>query len=789
MRIPLIVLILLTNVFALEVMINSGIESKKRYSVLHIKSEEKFNCKELKDGFGETTEVICLFSKIPSNKFSKSENMFFKIFSESTQNGFVVRIRPKHKIHLYPKMYDIKGDAANTIEQAQYDYEWNIIGFEENIPYLQEEEKPKSSINFPISIPYEYPRVGAVDVVKRPLFFEEGRDVPLYLKAKNFMENEQYEEAIYEIDGILEGFENTIFKRELLLNKLRALHKIATKDDFDDIVELAKVWVKNYPSDDHVAEVLLILADTYANMGFSTESKYYFDRIFLEHEGEKFEKLAKVYDGDQYMQKGNTQKALDRYKEALDETQDIEIASIAATRLGEQYLQRDNPELASEYYKKVVLANPEFMLKNKDETFELVKTLFEKEQYEVALMLVRLLFDNTARSDEDYSDILRYRGMLEDEAGNIGEALDFYERFLAEFSLSRFRDEVQERLDRLKFASDEDNISRRVEHLDYLMDEYSNSPLSNEAFLKKVEILFEDGNYSEVLNISKQSKKAEDNITVDIDNYIKRSAQNIAKEHIKEDNCKESMTYVLEYNLSEPFGFDRELYSCAFNYAFYDFAKEVAKRNLDNLEDKNFEEKIFWLKAKEESAFKNRECDVVMKLIDDIISLGAEDVSYLNYHAFECSKIVGDEDMMVEYASRIKEQSPKDLRNLSVFKEMVQAALKRNDNLMAINYSEMIMEIQNDKNSTLHTPWVEFTAIDAYSRAGKEDRAIEISKELLEKDISGENRIRALYLQGTMSQKLGDINQSRAAFQRCVDQNTTSPWKNLCADGLKIVDF
>ena len=53
---------------------------------------------------------------------------------------------------------------------------------------------------------------------------------------------------------------------------------------YEEIVELSKVFLREYSANDNIAEVLSIISRAYAKLGQSANADYFFDRLFDEHE-------------------------------------------------------------------------------------------------------------------------------------------------------------------------------------------------------------------------------------------------------------------------------------------------------------------------------------------------------------------------------------------------------------------------------------------------------------------------------------------------------------------------
>lgn len=104
----ILLLLLYTTIFALEISIQGAKENFKDYSTLHIKDQDKFLCQEIKDDFDSVVQIICAFTKSPNQKIQKIQNNFFEIDTQTKQKTFFVIIKPFAKMKLLPMVFDLK---------------------------------------------------------------------------------------------------------------------------------------------------------------------------------------------------------------------------------------------------------------------------------------------------------------------------------------------------------------------------------------------------------------------------------------------------------------------------------------------------------------------------------------------------------------------------------------------------------------------------------------------------------------------------------------------------------
>lgn len=785
----LFLLFLTLPVFALEVMITTAEEERKMYSIMHLSHEEPFVCKTDVDHFGKTNEIVCTFEKRPTNRFTRSENLFFKITSDIRGGNFNVRITPKKKVKLFPLNHDLKRAPTIETKEAQISNYWQIIGYEDKIPFLNPQQS--TGINFPISIETHHaPAIGALDIGKHPLVFDEARDIPEYLRAKQMMEDENYFQALFSIDDILKNYPDSIFTKELHLFKIRALYNMKeNKERWDDIVELGKAWIKQYPADEHVTEVLVILADTYGKMGFQNESRYYFDRIFTEHEGEKFEKMAKIVLANHQYAKGDTARALKLYEEALTETRDLDIASLAASNLAEKLLEKKKVGEAVSLYEKVFDANPHYFLKDTEVTYELAQTIAAEGNYDFPARLARAVLTKTNSTDDLYEALIRDIGIWEDEAGHMRRAYTFYSRYTDEFFKGKFYPEVKERLDRLMFAMDEDNSTKRMQQFDYIMEEYPAGDLAKRALEEKIKLLYEQKKYESVLQFEDQIKSSEDNTTKEEDkNYIYDSALALAQKAVDEQDCKSALRYMIDYELTLDSQNDMFMFDCAYNSALYDVASTFTSRHLN---EKEPVARLAWMRKHLSILLYENKHMQVLNLGKDILAMAqmlkTDEYNDVVYDMFNAAAQLERKEQMVDLASQIESEFPGSQNNIAPYKKIVQLALNDKDDVMTATYAKKIMDIQDDKEIGIESPWVEFIYMETMIRLKKDEDAIATADRLMNMELEEKDKAKTLYWQGFLYQKTDKSADAQASYETCSQIEAQTPWVKLCKDALKLM--
>ena len=225
----------------LDVTINYGKEAKEHFSVLNIIHKEPLSCSENKNTQDEVTYIVCTLERTPVASFSPTETLFFRFWSRVIDGRFYLYVEPKHKIKLFATPSDLKKHNLITKEQPSKSLSWQIIGYKNEIPFLNDytnQDKPRG-LNFPIKIIKNKELFfNDIDINRGPLYYDEGEDFVTYSQIKTLMNNQNYIEAVKLIDETLIGYPKTIFAKDLLLFRLRALESFDSVENSDMIVDM-----------------------------------------------------------------------------------------------------------------------------------------------------------------------------------------------------------------------------------------------------------------------------------------------------------------------------------------------------------------------------------------------------------------------------------------------------------------------------------------------------------------------------------------------------------------------
>jgi len=787
MRYILLLLFSTLSLYSLELRVSSGSEGSGEYSILYIDHKDRFSCKELKDTYDKTIEVLCVIKNGGKITFSKSETKFFKIYGEMKGEDILIHIFPKTKVLLKPIIHDFKYGNEVIKEDSRLSKIWEIVGYERDFPLLKKTEK--RGINFPISIDTEkLPYISALDSLKNPLVYEEGKDVPLYLRAKQLYETKEYSQAIYTIDDIMTEFPDTIFKKELLLYRIRAMDKTVEKDDMDDLVELAKSWIKTYSADEGVSEVLLILANAYSEMGFFNEARYYFDRLFFEHKGDKYEKLAKIYLGDQFYIRGDINKAIGLYNEALLETKDIDVASLAAAKIGERSLDNGKTKDGGEYYLKILNANPDFYKSDIKGTKEICEKLADKKEYIAAAKICSILSGVLDPKELEYDKNLKAVAIWFDTGGDKEMAFILYNKYLDELENGISRGEVKERLDSLAISLDEQNQTKRLEKLQEVITKYPESEAYKGAIIAKAEILYKEQRYEEVLLMEDELKVVDENGST-AQEIIDICAKALVEDSLSKGSCDKALNLLKEHNITVEGRFDNDLYWCYFEASYFQQCFNIGEKNIRSGDLAN---RVGWMYKTAKCAKEIGKPVIVDDLSKDILDISKtlkidkyDDILYDRFYTLmQRGKV---EDGLLS-AIEIEARFAKNKENFGVYRAVVNYANEIKNDTLLIQYTNKIFDLQKALGVKDESPYVDFLFVQSSIKNNQNKEALKRLDQILDFGIKDEERARAHYMKGNILQLEKNTLEAKMSYEACSKIDINSPWVNLCKDALKLLE-
>ncbi|WP_297813977.1 flagellar functional protein [uncultured Helicobacter sp.] len=784
-----LVLFIANSIFGLEFYINSGREENSNFAVLSLLNNIPFSCMEFYNRESEVSEIVCKFDSSLLSRFQRSETLFFSISPENFEDnaqGFFLKIKPKSgkKIKLYNTEFSLISGKSIPQEHNEKSKRWQILGYENKIPFLN--DQPSNGLNFPIVFKNDLPRIGVLDVQMRPMNNEVGVDKDYFLRIQFLIAEESYTEALSAVDEMLGLYPNTIFKRDVLYFKIVALDGLGKEENYEDTMLLAKAWLEAYPTDIHVPQALFILAKTYAKMNFFEEAKYYYDRLFNEHKGDKYELLARLDYGDNLYIRGDRKVVLTMYESTLNETTDLDIASLASILLGDYYRKADNKVEAEKYLKNVLDANKNYFLKDIPKYYNMLQGWADSGIYDVPSQVAEVMFETLEDKDNPlYLPLLKSLAIWFDKAGNLKKAHQYYQLLLKETESDAERREIQNLDDSLLLNYNEDNATKRLEHYDYVLQNYQGKEEAKKALEKKAQTLYELGNYQEIFAIREElEQELGENHTILLD-----ALSALIRNSLKAENCKEVAYYGSLYGEKIPLHSRERLQvvDCLRENGQYSVAQKIAQIESQNaktpMEKEDWIYRLAWVQYEMQDYPK--------------AALAARDtLSLLSNPAYNDSAWVlfmslskqGRNDEAFKILPILEDKLKEDNKMIEVYKEILQNALSNKDDTAIKVYANKLIALQKQHKRFEYSPWVELGMVESLNREGKFQESLDLLKEAQTHISNGNEQIQIYYLQGYLNDKLGNKNAAIESYSQCESVQVESLWKNLCIDAKRLLE-
>jgi tetratricopeptide (TPR) repeat protein len=773
------------NLYALEVSLTGAQENFQPYSTLHLKDSNQFLCQEIKSDLDVVEKIVCAFSKQPTKKFKKLENDFFSITSQIKKKTFFIIITPYHRIKLYPMLFDLSKDDTVFEVDAKLSNHWMIIGYKEKIPYINKEKKSDVAINFPFTLSSDkLPFVGGLDMKGNPVYIKKVKDVSNYIKIKKYYSEKKYEQCLELLNEVVENYPDSLFRGELLYYKIKVYMKLK---DYDNTIEVAKIYLREFSADENIAEVLSLDAKAYAMIGMSVDADYFFDRLFTEHADSVFAEWGYIYNGEMLESSGGTRKALELYKKALVETNDIDVASTAAYKLGKYYISNSKSKEASKYIMKVIKAKPGFFYKDLATSMDMMYSFSDIGDYTTAAAIAKALLDEIGKDHDEYENLLKDRGIWLAKTDNKQEALKALDKYLETYKYGTFEEEIKVAKDSLFFDLSDENSTVKLERYNDLIIKYKNDTIGDKALYEKAKLLLENKMYSDVLGLKDYIYQLDESLYPDTKAIVKQAAIGVMKEALKVRECQEVLNISKNYKISLSAKWDNGIYECSMKGANFLLAKKIASRHLKS---KDINERKKWLYRYIKVDFATGNYSEVVEASKELISLIEDDKNsiYLDVYRvlFDTYQRLEKNDKMIDAIAKVEKIYGVDYKDIERYVAVVNIGSELKDDNLVIKYGEEVMKIQKSSSSTAQSPFVEFALYQAYINKDNNDKALDVIKSLDNVELTPSQRARQKYLLGAVYSKLWQEENARKAYDEAIKADPSSAWAKLAKDAKDI---
>lgn len=769
------------NLFALEISIDSAKENFQNYSILDITDKDKFACEEQLDDFHVVTKIICAFSKKPSEALRKIQNDFFEIDTIIQDKEFFIIIKPFKKIKLYPIVFDLTKDPSVYSANVERSIHWMIIGFIDTIPLIKDDSDKEKGINFPFYLTKDtLPYVGSLDLKDNPVHIKRVNDVSGYLDIKKFYKEKKYEEAISKIDELLEEYPDSLFKAELLFYKIKIYSKL---NDYDNVIEKSKLYLREYSSDENVPEVLALTARAYSKIGLDSDANYFFDRLYTEHENSEFTNWGYIYNGEMLEESGGIKQALIYYSKALNQTKKVEIAVTAAFKLAKYYIEYSKIDQANEYLMKIVNAQPSFFMAHRKEAVLMLESLIDYGSYDVAAAIAKTMLDRMKISDDAYEDLLKDRAIWLTKTDHKLQALQALNDYLKEYKYGNYEDIIKTAKDALFFDTNDMNMSAKLSKYNNLIDEYPNDSIGNRAIYEKAKLLLENKMYSDVLGFKDSLLALDREKYNNVEDMIKEAAIGRMKQSLEQEECSHVLTISNEYNITLSNEWDDGVYKCAMKGGDFILSKSIAEKNLKS---KNLEFRKKWLYRYIKVDFATGNYSDVIDASKDLIALitDEKDSKYKDIYRilFDTYDRLEKRDELLKYITKIESIFGISYKDIERYVAVVTVGVDKKDDNIVIKYATYVMQMQTKSSSYAQSPFIEFTLYQAYINTEDFNKALFVIKSLDTVKLNQTNRARQQYLLGSVYTKLWRDEEAQQAYNAAIKAEPTSAWAKLAQD-------
>ncbi|MDD5211723.1 MAG: tetratricopeptide repeat protein [Sulfuricurvum sp.] len=771
---------------ALDLSIQSGKEGSKPYSILHIRDTSSFVCQENRNDFDEIIRIECPIQKASSTSFPPINNTHFTVQYQKTNSGYTIVITPKTKIALYSDGFDLRKDPQMYVSTEKPTKHWSMIGYSGKIPMLEVQNENPNALNLPIRSAKEtYPYVGGLDLKGNPIAMKRVQDVTDYMELKKAYKNEDYSKTLSLAKKTLEKYPNTIFKNELLLYQIRALHFMG---DNEQLLPLSKQFIRQYSNDSGIAEVLAYAGDSYAKIGQGADSEYFFNRLFTEHENSPFATEGMFLKAQQLEGSGKPKSAAAYYKIVLQKTKDIELASSAAFKLANMKIAFGHLDEAKEYVEKIVRANPNYFSKMRKQSEIMINTYAENKDQKTAAKITLCLMDKSIKKSDEHQQLLKNLGLLYASAGEKDKALKRFDEYLKMYPYGAGYEEVKRAKDGLFFEKTEPKGEAGIKKYNDLIDHYGNDPVGQKALYKKAQLLLKEEKYQEVLAIENDLYRLNSKEFPEASGIIGKSAIALTKKKLEALQCSEAMTLHKMYRIKLEPQWDGLTFDCALRMGNFPVAKKIAT---PHLKASTIAERELWLTRMTKVYFELGEYKEALRSGKEAVALLEAQknpkLSDVYRTLFDTAQRMGDDVRMIEYIKGCESTFGTDFKDIERYTQMVSVGLRQKDDLLVQNYANRVMTLQNRTKTYTQSPFIEFTFAQSLMNQEKNNDALKILESLTPRKLNTQQRSRQQYLIGSLAMKLDKTAQAKAAFSASIKIDAKSAWGKLAKDALRLL--
>lgn len=792
----LLLFILSANfLFSFDIILNSTREKTIDYAILHIFNNSSFSCKKKIINI-KHYKYICTINTQNNLKIKSKKTKFAVINIKNRKNKTDIIIYPTYKVKIYKtsKPLYLTKEVNNVLyKKANH---WIFIFYKNK---FFEQQNKQQGLNFPIYFSKNtMPSIGALDLNEVPInYINNSKDIESYLSIKNDFNAKRYDFVILEINKTIKKYPHSIFMDDFLLYKIRAINKILNdksiisqdnKDtNYNNIINIGKKWIKSFPSNPNISEVLYYIATAYQNIGQNSNAQYFYDILITEHPNSKWTKLGIIFFANNLYNNNHKVKAIKLYKDVLYSTKNLNIASIAAFKLANIYLKEKKYTLAKEYYKKIIDANPMFLLQNSQKAYDLALKLKNHKFYHISINLLKDILKKNQNNTDIEEKTIKSLGDTYAQINDYNNAKKYYTLYISKYKYGNYIDQVKKSLDFLFFDSKETNSSKLIAYYNVLIKKYPSGKIYQKASLLKAKVLIKEKQYQKAITLLKHFQPNQSNIKLK-QKLFKKAIKDLIIQNLKQENCSNAVELLKEYNIKLNQNI-KQLTKCYISTFDYQDAQLLTNKQLKR-KDIPLKEKFFWLNRLADILEKTKNFKKLEQISKDIISIG-QTYNFKNYqkalyYQFEAEFGLKQYNKAISTSLSIEKIFKNNFKNISVYNKMVQYAKNIDNDTMIIKYATKIIELQKYYKSYLLSPTIDLTLVSSLEKTGNFNKGIDVLKKLLQRRNSKQYQARILYQLGDLYLKQGNKAKAKNIFKRCSIIKNEKNWSNLCKESLTL---
>lgn len=789
MRYVIFFLFFCVSLHAFTLSINAGKHHGDSYYIIHLQDDKEIICEERNNE--ENKVYSCkVFAKFEKN-LKNQDLPFARISFHPVSDGFTVVIQPK----MVSRIFNANNKLFNS-HNAKADKSSHSKHFTINInKHLDELDTSYiDGINFPIKYPnLIHPSVGALDLNKEPITYNENGDMGIYLSIKKSYERKGYREVIHESQKAMNMHPDSIFLGEFLLYQIRAMDKLviqeaeyqSTQKINQTIIDSAKLWMRFNGSDRNYPEVLYINMMAHLSSDLREDAEYILDTLMTEHSEDQWTKRAIMGYADYLVTQGKLGDGMRFYEDVLYSSNDPDIASEASLKLVKIYLSQQRFTEAAHYIDRVVTANSKYILDNKDYSIEVADELRANGLFDTASKLYRVIFEDSTLHDGHYEISLRRLGTTLVRGSDPVSAHEYLKRYKKEYPDNEFTSEIDKAIDALFF--DLPNTSSEEKHAHYadLLERYPGQELAKMALKAEVDLSFKEKKYGDILKLRTLIADLNESKVADIMNA---AALNLANNRNQNSDCIDLIALIDEYGLEDKISDKLKLFNCYDRMRRYTQAYNLAEQHLN---EPNLHNRVVWLNNFTKINYKitryTNAIDTSFKAVELASKVPYSDPSEaIIYRFYSLLKL----NRFDEATSALKTLDGKrgiDLMLIEAYDTAMHYA-NQQGNQIAVDYAIKVLNLQKKLNINTFSPEANFIYIDSLVARSKLQEAKNELEELFVLNLKAHNRARALHKIAQIEISQNNPKEAAKYINECLDIAGDSQWRGLCAEQKLLVD-